>query len=278
MPSLSPQHLYTPFDSGHYAFSVGLDVLAPDAGVFEFDDQLSRYRENKDRIRAECEPRHVGAVDFPATLRVSVTHWLQERLSVEHPDSFSQHSLDTFEDIAYQVQDDLAVVHVPTKGEDRLVAVHVCAPSGWDPSKKLGKSFLGIHAPIPEMEPINRNAANMMRALTREGIRQRFVWGIQFDNQLNRHPDVITPENRIGFDADSPEVFVRVERQCIIGFPEESGFLFTIRPYIYDVATLSSEHRRNLRDALRSLSPAILRYKGIEDDVKPVIAWLESGL
>lgn len=278
MKSLPHQKLYTPFDTGHYSFHVGLETLSEDAQVFSIDDQVPRYHDNKEAIRKSNPGDHIGTSEFSAELRESVTRWLVGRTNDEHPETFPSDTATSFEDIAFQLQEDLAIVHVPEKGEDRLVAVHICAPSGWDPSEKLGKSFLDIHDPIPEMEHINKNAENMMRALTRQGIRQRFVWGITFDGALNRHPKVIAHENRTCFDPDAPEVYVRVERQCIIGFPEDAAFLFTIRSYVYDVLDLNREHRKNLRDALMSLSPAIREYKGITDDVEPVVSWLSDGL
>ncbi|MFP6583178.1 MAG: heme-dependent oxidative N-demethylase subunit alpha family protein [Candidatus Hydrogenedentota bacterium] len=278
MKSLPPQKLYTPFDTGQYSFHVGLETLSQDAQIFSIDDQLPRYRDNKEAIRKSNPGDHIGTKEISAELHESVTRWLVGRTVDEHPEHFSPDTATSFEEIALQLQEDLAIIHVPEKGEDRLVAVHVCAPSGWDPSEKLGKSFLEIHEPIPEMQHINKNADNMMRALTRQGIRRRFVWGITFDDALNRHPKVITHENRTHFNPDAPEVYVRVERQCIIGFPEQSAFVFTIRTYMYDVLELSREHRKNLRDALLSLSPAIREYKGITDDVQPVVSWLSVGL
>jgi hypothetical protein len=100
----------------------------------------------------------------------------------------------------------------------------------------------------------------------------RFAWGVTFDDELNHHPD----RARAPFDPAKPCAFVRVERQTIWGMPHLDAALFTIRTYLYDVATLArdAELRQALLSALRSMSAESRVYKGLSDRFSNLIAWI----
>ena len=271
MKNESSQKIYTPFDTGHYRFNAGLRSLVDESTVFEFDDRFDHYIDIKKAVANTLRDEHIGKVDDVAPQIVAANDCIVRALNCDLPDA---PPFEAFCSLAMNVQEDLAIMHVPEKGVDRLVATHVCMPSGWSPHEVLGQSFLKIHGVIPEFEAVNRAAPAMMHALTRDGVKERFVWGINFSAQLNRGLGT----GWVPFDSGNPELFVRVERQCMIGLPEADAFLFTIRTYIYDAMEFSPALRAKLRDALESWTPAMREYKGVTDEIDPVIAWLESGL
>jgi hypothetical protein len=103
------------------------------------------------------------------------------------------------------------------------------------------------------------------------------------DKYLNHHPNA--PEGLdknlwLGrhFDPTNPHLYLRVERQVIHGFPSINTFLFTIRTYFYDVATLkqSPSKRQAIQSALQSMSAATLRYKGLAESLPLILDWLEN--
>ena len=306
---------YAPFEGGVYKFAPGLHQLGKDFGngaldslVFQFDETFPRYRANYEDARRELA-RYYGIVDGSEGAVAQVCRWIARHLAAEHPALFrldethaglllectltgetlfldQDFRLQPESDGGYasaldalgaQVQEDLAIAQVPPEG-DRLVAVHVTAPGHWAPDQKLGKSFVGVHAPVPAMERINSKADQLMRAMT-EGVRYvRFAWALPTDPRLNHYPD--PPADWSGtreawwgrrFDPANPEVHVVIERQVLVGFPEVSAFLFTIRRIFMGVDELTPQQRQGLHRAAAGLTPEVRQYKGISDEL---LAWL----
>lgn len=268
----NPQEIYTPFDTGHYRFSAGLRSLGEGTPIFECDDRFDHYIETKRAVADKLPDQHIGQIHSSDQQIEAANRRIAGELNLELPDT---PPFETFCSFAMRMQEDLAIMHVPEKGHDRLVAVHVCAPSGWSPKEVLGQSFLGIHAPIPEFDAVNRAAPSMMRSLTREGAKERFVWGINFTPNLNRS---LSDHEWKPFNPENPKVYVRVERQCMIGLPEADAFLFTIRTYLYNAMEFSPELRAKLRDALKSWTPAMRQYKGVSEDLDNVVEFLKREL
>lgn len=306
---------YAPFLGGVYSVAPKLSSFAKDFGngaadtrVFQFDREFPHYRVNILDARRENIAKYYGIADCPSSVLNEICRFITETLATEYSDFFvrtarslvcrltdetlhfgSDFNLlpesdgnyrSVFDALASQVQEDLAVVHV-ADGIDRLVAVHITAPSYWDPREKLGKSFAEVHAPVPGIGPLNRKGRELMEAMTRGARYQRFVWSVVTDRRLNHHPEpppdwIAREDEWLGrrFDPASPELFVRVERQVIVGFEAISAFLFTIRTYLYNVAELSHLHRRRLAQALESMSPASRQYKGVSRDIAAIVAWL----
>ena len=285
------------------------------AKVFQIDSDFFAFRENIRALRSEdrFEKYHRESEAF-SDIRHNVLAFIVERLCKEYPDHFSfskdgreivvECSLtnetiridrnyelvsndetgygSAFDALASQVQEDLAVVRVDEKG-DRVVALHVTAPNYWDPSEKLDKSFVEVHEPVAGIGTRTPKAEAMMRAMTRDVRYQRFVWGLTTDRRLNHHP--VQPEGFAAskeewhgrrFDPDNPELYIRVERQVIIGFQEVSAFLFCIRPHFVDCAKMTPELRASLRIALQSMSPESRVYKRLDGDFDAIVKFLEA--
>lgn len=309
-PSDTIPSVYTPFDSGEYRVAPGLSPLdasfgngSADGQVFQLDSDFEQFRANGERARVRGVARYHATSGFSPAVEAAVVAFIARQLSEEHPEYFffkdeegratlrcmltgetlcfgDDCRLDPDSDgdyvsaldaLAAQVQEDLAVVHVDTAG-DRLVAVHAVAPSGWDPREKVGKDFTDIHAPVAEIEALSRRGSQLMKAVAQGGRFQRFVWGVTTDRELDHHPE---SPGAAPFDPANPRLFVRIERQVMVGLGPVFAFLFCIHAYFADCATMPRELRMQLRSGLLSMSRESRRYKGIADSFDDIVVWLE---
>lgn len=190
---------------------------------------------------------------------------------------------DGLDALAGQLQEDISVVSLDDTGRDRITALHLCFPNHWATEDKIGRGFTAVHAPVPGMEKINQNINPLLSTALHKGPYVRFAWGVATDNFLNHHP--IPPqktdrENWHGraFDPQKPELFLRIERQILTGFPDHRCILFTIRTYFHDIKSLRSEPEKmkNLITALSSMNQASQNYKGLIKDCPAILTWLKD--
>lgn len=109
----------------------------------------------------------------------------------------------------------------------------------------------------------------------------RFAWGLSTDTRLNHHPLPpigITAEQWQGrqFNAQHPQLYLRIERQIVWGFPTVDAALFTIRTSFRDCSKLKQDPELNsqLASAIRSMSPAALDYKELSASKDAILTWL----
>lgn len=182
--------------------------------------------------------------------------------------------LDPFDALAAQVPEDLAVWTVLADSKDEyLSAVHLSSPNHWAPADKVGRSFAAVHGPVAGMEKINPFARGLLDSIMKGGPFVRFAWGVATDTSLNHHPNQAAGRS---FDPTHPELHLRIERQVLWPIPGQPAFLFTIRTYFRSVPKLSATERHLLADAIRSMTPASLRYKGLEQDRDLILAWINT--
>jgi len=302
---------------GLHAFGTDFGNSNADRLIFQFDDNFERYRQTKLSARSEALEKYYCKEEFDSQRMSIIIRFIIQQLSHESPDLFSyqdqnnQHCLhceltgetlmfdpqyklsgnqsdsigyvDSLDALAMQVQEDLALLEITNDGHDRIIALHLCFPNHWAAKDKIGKSFLASHTPVPGMGKINQRAEQLLNSLLNKGPYVRFAWGLATDKYLNHHP--IAPEGIdknlwLGrrFDPTNPHLYLRVERQVIHGFPSINTFLFTIRTYFYDVATLKQSPTKHqaLQSALQSMSAATLRYKGLAESLPLILDWLEN--
>ena len=297
---------YFPPASGVYEIKPGLTSLQTDFGngstdkrVFQFDCEYPTYHDNKLKARDESAEKYICLV--PGKDYSIVNRFILNTLCNEYPEFFSfniktgqldcrllgkQLSLSdhaSFDTLAMLVQEDLAVMEIDESGESKIIALHLCAPNHWAAQDKMGKDFISIHAPVPEMERINKRNREINKACLNKGPYVRFAWGLSTDKYLNHHPQPpVDKESQQWcgrqFNPDDPELFMRVERQTLTGFKNEGQILFTIRTYFYDVADLNTQYRRLLLNAIYSMTDETLSYKGIMASKNDICHWLESSL
>ena len=172
------------------------------------------------------------------------------------------------QELAMQLNEDI-VIHCLDEKRDWMAAGHVCFPSGWLPEEKVGKSFQEIHADIPGMRL--ENSRKLVEAMINSSPYERYVWGVYFEERINGHP--YWPKKR--FDIHNPQVFIRWERQSIIGFPAHSAALFVIGQNLIPETQIDI---LPLMTALSRMTTEQRVYKGINEDFDDLMRYLQTKL
>ena len=289
--------------------------------IFQFDETFPQYHTDKLTARAERLEKYYCRSGFDTAAAKTINRFIIQRLLHEHPLNFSleqnkdKHTLhcrfsqetltfdteynlretssphsisrpfiDSFDALVCQVQEDLAVIRCTATGDDQVIALHLCFPNHWAAEDKIGKSFLDVHRPVPDMDRIKLSAGQLLQALVHKGPYIRFAWGISTDKRLNHHP-VPPAETRQdiwegrAFNLHEPKLYLRIERQVIYGFSKDCLVLFTIRTYFYDIAHIHKNHPGHipvLISAVESMSNQSMHYKGIQKDAPVMLDWLRK--
>lgn len=198
--------------------------------------------------------------DCPAELKADVLRYIRSA----SPDRLP--ATESLAEIAPHLAEDF-VIHRQSDGADRMVFAAVMLPTGWRPDEKPGLSFREIHHVVPGME-LSRSES-LVEAVIHGGPFERYVWGVRFAHCWNDHPD----RPRAAFDPAHPTVYVKLERQVTVGFPEHAALLFLIRQEILPPESID---RAALAKTLRSMTPEQIAYKGLTEHAGPLLQWLNS--
>ena len=174
--------------------------------------------------------------------------------------------------------EDFAVVDAVT---GRIPWLAVCLPSSWAPEEKVNQHFTEVHAPVADNALLIVAADHLMRLVTGPERWERFVWTISCHATLGQHPrhgaasrwsDTADP------DALAAQAFFRTERQTFIPVPGAGQAVFTIHVENEPLgATLRTAAQANqVHDALASMSPAVLAYRGLSAVRGRLLAWLAA--
>jgi hypothetical protein len=186
-----------------------------------------------------------GHYAFHNKITGGTLEWKNDWIAIEH---WSYISL--FDALSSQVQEDIAICQLENE-RDWLAAIHLSAPNHWSPAEKIGRPFGVVHSVVPGME---------------KDPFIRFAWDISTDTRLNHHP-IPPPGVHIddwqgrSIEGNNSKIYLRVERQVIVGIPARNAFMFTIRTYFYDIDELQADERSALLMAVESMSPSSLEYK-----------------
>ena len=174
--------------------------------------------------------------------------------------------------------EDFAIIDGTTA---RIPWLAVCLPSRWAPEEKVGRHFAQVHAPVADNDLLVGAGDHLARLVTGSERWERFVWTISGEARLQQHPGHIAPA---GWPAEhsaaqtAANAFFRTERQTFIPVPDVREAVFTIhvesRP-LTD-ALDSPESARQLRDALGSMSAAVIAYRGLTDARDRLLEWLDE--
>jgi hypothetical protein len=280
-----------------------------DERVFQLDEKYDHFRKNKKSCRREGIEKYYVRARESAKAQIEISRFIAHRLATEYPEYFhliekgkyyeltnrltetqlqwncdktgliNPGYLSVLDALSDQVPEDLAIWQKNHQG-DYISTIHLCAPNHWSPNEKVGKPFSLVHHPVAEMEKLRQRYQPMLNALLKPETWVRFAWGLSTDQRLNHHPDPppgAEEAERKGrsFESKKPRLYVRTERQTLSGFPEVQAVLFTIRTYFTDVCELTAIELAELTKAIKSMSEASLRYKGLLADRDKIIAWLE---
>ncbi len=294
---------YLPFLTGTYSVAPGLIPISKaeeerDKFIFQVDEHYNAYLENKKACRKEnihkyfCEhhllPRtihHVNSYialqlqkEYPSVFEFDdenencffintktreVIQWQKNNMQL-HGNNY----ISVFDALCCQAQEDFAICQLQNE-KDWMTAIHLCAPNHWAAADKIAKPFDAVHAPVAGMEKTFVHYFKMLQSIVQKGPFTRFAWGISTDDRLNHHPEPPPGINKTKWEGrrinNAAKLYIRTERQNLIGFPEVNAFLFTIRTYFYEVDLLEDHEKKQLWSAVRSMSPESLAYKGLTD-------------
>lgn len=152
----------------------------------------------------------------------------------------------------------------------------VCLPSHWAPEEKVGRPFASVHAPVADNTLLVKAAESLARLVCGPERWERFVWNVTDQPRLHAHP----------LRAGGPRwqqtavegAWWRTEHQTFVPLPALSQAVFTIHVEVQPLASaLTSPGRaRALHDAVASMSPAVLAYRGLTGVREPLLAWLHE--
>ncbi len=209
--------------------------------IIEFDDQESRYLNLKKKSKDNIFFDEL----FSSTQDDAICKKFNAILLKEYPQK--RFKFNSFKELGYTLQEDLAIFHRSNK----LIALHVSFPSGWDPKDKIGLSFGAVHAPVPGMEAFLKNESKyvqMMVDATTPII--RYVWG-EHHGYLLCEAEPLEPNVKV----------MHTERQTFIGIPELNIGIFLIRKKVMLYQDTSEEFKVWYKKQLGSMTDEQKKYK-----------------
>ena len=153
---------------------------------------------------------------------------------------------DSFFETAMKIEEDIAVMH---KG--KLEGISFVFPSGWIPSKALGREFSFLHKPVADNELLMKSSDKLAKYMCKNTI-QRWVWNVTTIKELSNHPEVARPEV-VSFE----NLFFRLETQISTPLDTNTS-LFLV---LVEVYPLSEVWESTILDSINSMSESILSYK-----------------
>lgn len=179
--------------------------------------------------------------------------------------------------LALAFAEDIAIVDA---ADATVPWMAVALPSHWAPEDKVGHHFAHIHAPVADAELVRKAGEGLLRLVSGSERWERFVWNVTDNPRLHTHPHRVNTE-RWSHEPGArglPRAWFRSERQTFIPLPEHRQSLFTIAvdvqllPQVVD----TPERARRLADAVQTMSPAVLQYRGLTGVRDQLLDWLAS--
>jgi hypothetical protein len=159
----------------------------------------------------------------------------------------------------------------------RIPWMAVALPSHWAPEQKIGLRFAQVHAPVADSALLLAAGEALARLVSAPTRWERFVWNITPRPTLNAHPALPAARWRAAdADAVAAQACWRTERQTFIPAPQAGLAVFTIlvdtQPLVQAIDRTDKAQR--LRDAIASMSPAVLQYRNLSAVRGPLLDWL----
>jgi len=280
-----------------HRMAMGLRMLADTSAWLEPDADRAADLREKRRLLAEqrdqvfCElpaSRPAQAETLAAVVAALLAHHpgllVRRGASLHVPDLDEtlapSASAPPLERASRLVQEDLCVMERDARAW-RLTAACVCFPTRWDLPSKLGRSLTGLHDPVPGYrEALSEPADRFFDGLRPGRIAVRANWSLVDVPDLHQplhgnrqRARLVTAENA------GETVWLRAERQTLRRLPATGAILFAIRVHRDRLDAVADEpaRARLLAADLRTLPPALARYKSIPDLREPVLAWLDRA-
>lgn len=270
MPALTPASLMPWPVVSPFRMHPGLKRLnaAPATGMpplFARDALAGEYAAQKAAVMRALGPAALPGVPDTAVL---------EAIAQAHEAQTGVHLGATVEALVSGMQEDFVVLHDEPAGmRTRFLAV--CFPSNWSPAEKLGLDFTAIHAPVADNALLQAGANGIVDMAFRKATMLRHVWLLTPGAELSQHPESRRTRWQDALDqADASssgrlvdQVYFRVERQTTLPLPELRRGVFFIRVMVcglVDVLSVEPNRAADLRQALYSMTDAVLHYRGMQ--------------
>jgi hypothetical protein len=298
------------YDVSAGLFPLKLDFKSTDLEnyAFQIDQTIAKYLKNKQDCRQDDISKYYQRFNENEDTVKAVNKFIVQHLSESYPQYFKLISsnginslaclltgqtlifdnnyelnpgtdyLTLYDALSSQVAEDVVICQL-NDDTDWLSTLHLCSPSYWCAEDKVGKNFDEVHLPTPGMEKMRKNYRPMLESVIRKGPFYRFIWEINTDTVLNHAMKDGKSLNPLyweekKFDPQNPELYLRVERQVIIGFPEHNAFLFTIHTYHNDINELTSEELILLKQSLLSMPPESVSYKRLAENLSGILGYI----
>lgn len=157
----------------------------------------------------------------------------------------------------------------------RIPWLAVALPSHWAPEDKLGRHFAEVHAPVADNSLLLKAGAGLLQLACGAERWERFVWTVSDHPRLHAHPARVDPQRWQHTPVE--QAWFRSEHQSFIPLPAHTQAVFTIHVRVQPLAEVLHTPQRAaaLRDAVASMSPAVLDYRGLAGVREPLLAWLD---
>lgn len=191
-----------------------------------------------------------------------------------------QNPVDLFDALAMQVPEDLVIQKCEKDfSKDYCAKIHLCHANGWSAEWAVSKDFNAIHARVPNINNIVRDTSKMLSAIVNSKTPLERIGAVNFRTspQLNRHPEIPENERHIPFHhQNNPNLFLRFERQCVVGFPESCSFLFTIRTYMTQISPQMPQDKwTSFVNCLKSSSEGTNPHKFLQNNREELNKWVQ---
>jgi hypothetical protein len=245
------------FDAAPALQALARHAMAEHPDAFDIDGARWQARHLGWSVNA-CEVQGDGPAAIGACLRALPAHWRSAAL------------------LALAFVEDFAVIDGATACIPWLA---VCLPSHWAPEEKIGRHFAQVHAPVADNQVLIAAGEHLARLVTGVERWERFVWTVTRHPNLSQHPqrcdDAPWPPGA-NADALAARAHFRTERQTFIPLPDHGQAIFTIHVDMQPLAAAITDATRaqRLHDAIASMSPAVLQYRGLTDARDRLLTWL----
>ena len=173
---------------------------------------------------------------------------------------------------------DFAVIDGATA---RIPWIAACLPSHWAPAQKVGRHFADVHGPVADNQVLLAASDHLARLVTGDERWERFVWTLTRTPTLQMHPahiDASPWPAGAGASQLVAQAFFRTEHQTFIPVPATKQAVFTIHVESRPMAQAidSPARAQQLHDALASMTPAVLEYRGLGQARDRLLQWLAA--
>lgn len=279
-----------------HRITMGLAMLHEGEAWFEMDGEYAADLREKERLLREERAQVLVETSSSRPAQREIRDALAAHLCERYPAAFSRRGRALFvaaldeergfdeagrtpiECASRWVQEDLCVME-RTEQAWVLSAASVCFPTRWDLPSKLGLPLTAIHDPVPGYaEQLALSADRFFERMKPGRTVWRNNWALTASQALfqpSGHGRV-RPIPAVNAENAGDRVWIRAERQTLTRFPRCGAILFTIRVHRTPLRALRSDAAgaTALIGALRTMDPALHRYKSLVPLHEAVIAYL----